>query len=190
MTLSRRHFLLLAPLGLAACASQPTPGTQTEVAALARAIRGMSPDVDPNEATRAAQLAYGHTFALAQAYQITDPPLLHNSKVNAGRKPRGLCWHWAEDMEARLNAENFATLSMHRAIANADSRILIDHSTAVISAWGARMQDGIVLDPWRKGGTLFWSPVQTDTRYTWEERETVLRRYGRIRYVQQGADVR
>ncbi len=189
MTLTRRNFLMLAPLGVAACSAQPRPGSQSDAAALANAIRALSPAVDTAEANRAAQLAYAHTFALAQAYQITDPPLIHNAKVNAGRKPRGLCWHWAEDMEARLKAENFTTLSMHRAIANADSRIFIDHSTAVISAQGATMQDGIVLDPWRQGGTLFWSPVITDRRYKWEERETVLRRYGRIRYVQQGADV-
>ncbi len=186
-----RLLLLFALLlGFAACAlprtGPPPLGTEAEIAALTRAIEELSPAVDPAEAARAARIAYRHTHELAIAYEITDPPLVHNIKVNSGRKPRGLCWHWAEDLEKRLMAEGFATLDMHRAIANGDTRLLIDHSTAIISAVGAPMEEGLVLDPWRKGGELFWSPVQSDPRYTWEPREEVLRRNGRVRYVQAG----
>jgi len=182
-----RLILLLAALALSACtlrpAGPPPPGSEADIAALSRAIAAMDASIDPSEANRAARIAYTHTYSLALSYQITDAPLVHNAKVNSGRKPRGLCWHWAQDMETRLNAEGFETLDMQRAIANADSAILIDHSTAVIVAKGAPMTAGIVLDPWRKGGVLFWSPVATDTRYKWQEREAVLRKYGRITYV-------
>ena len=176
---------ILAVLMLAACSSSlPTPATKTEVAALATEIAALSPNVDPTEASRAAQISYGHSHVLALQYQITDPPLIHNAKVNAGTRPRGLCYHWAEDMEKRLNAENFATLEMTRAIANSDSRFLIEHSTAVIAAKGTRMQDGIVLDPWRNGGSLFWSKASADRRYQWKPRVDVLRAKGQIRYAQ------
>ncbi|MFG6516892.1 hypothetical protein ACGYLX_05490 [Sulfitobacter sp. 1A13496] len=183
-------FALL--LGLSACAlprnGPPPMGTEAEITELARAIENLSPQVNPEEAARAARIAYRHTHDLAIAYQITDPPLIHNVKVNNGSKPRGLCWHWAEDLEKRLKAEGFATLDLHRAIANGDSRILLDHSTAIISAAGAPMQAGLVLDPWRRGGELFWSPVTSDPRYDWAPREEVLRRNGRIRYVQAGME--
>ena len=36
------------------------------------------------------------------------------------------------------------------------------------------MYDGIVLDPWRTGGYLFWDQVREDTRYEWVQRELVL----------------
>ena len=88
-------------------------------------------------------------------------------KVNAGKRPRGLCWHWAQDMERRLDAEGFRTLEMHRAIANAYNPFLIDHSTAIISAKGDDMFEGIVLDPWRLGGILTWNPTLEDPKYTW-----------------------
>ena len=81
----------------------------------------LATDIDPDEADRAARIAYSHTAQLAQEYQITDPPLIHNAKVNKGLRPRGLCWHWAEDIERRLLQENFQTLTLHRAIANADN---------------------------------------------------------------------
>nr|WP_170784670.1 hypothetical protein [Ruegeria lacuscaerulensis] len=163
--------LTLAVLG--ACASAPPPSAD-DVQRLAAEIRGLGPGVDPDEANRAAQIAYAYTAQLAQEYEITDPPLIHNAKVNKGLKPRGLCWHWAEDIERRLDQEQFQTLEIHRAIANADNPFRIDHSTSIISRKGETMYDGVILDPWRYGGVLFWSPLPEDTRYDWVPRETVL----------------
>lgn len=158
---------------LAACATPP-PSTGNEVERLAAQIQGLGPDIDPEEARRAAQIAYAYTDQLVQEYQITDPPLIHNAKVNKGLRPRGLCWHWAEDIERRLDQEQFETLEMHRAIANADNPFRIDHSTAIISRKGESMYEGVVLDPWRYGGVLYWSPLADDTRYDWVPREVVL----------------
>lgn len=173
-------------LGFAACGTTygpegPPLATQDEITGLTAGIMGLGPDVDPEEARRAAEIAYAYTHQLALEYEISDPPLIHNTKVNMGLRPRGLCWHWAEDMEARLQAENFETLDMHRAIANADNEFRIDHSTAIISARGAEYDDGIVLDPWRNAGILFWSPLIDDARYVWVERSVVLKeRYAEL----------
>ena len=173
----RASFLILLCGLLTACGVAPekrAPATAAQIAALAAEIRALSPDVDPEEARRAARISYEHTRVLAIEYQIVDPPLIHNTKVNMGLKPRGLCWHWAEDMEKRLNEEAFETLILYRAIANADNAYRIDHSTAIIAAKGTGMFDGIVLDPWRKGGYLFWDQVVEDTKYEWVPRELVL----------------
>ncbi|WP_425085549.1 hypothetical protein [Ruegeria profundi] len=164
---------VLALVTLGACATPP-PSTGDEVERLASEIQSLGPDIDPAEANRAARIAYSYTAQLVHEYEITDPPLIHNAKVNKGLRPRGLCWHWAEDIERRLKQENFQTLDMHRAIANADNPLRIDHSTAIISARGESLYDGVVLDPWRYGGVLFWSPLQEDTRYEWVPREVVL----------------
>ncbi|KAJ56402.1 hypothetical protein ACMU_05515 [Actibacterium mucosum KCTC 23349] len=170
----------LAGLGLlflAAC-SVPPPAEvgRAEIDALASGILALDADIDPDEAARAAEIAFAYTAQLRAEYQITDPPLIHNAKVNAGRRPRGLCWHWAEDMQVRLAAENFETLDLHRAIANAFNPILIDHSTVLISAKGDAFDEGMVLDPWRYGGRLFWAPTLEDKRYTWIERSEVFAR--------------
>lgn len=171
-----RLFALVAALLLAACASGPSLSTADtqDVEGLTRAIRALGPDVDPEEAARAARIAYSHTQVLAREYQITDSPLVHNTKVNMGLKPRGLCWHWAEDMEARLAEENFRTLSLHRAVANADNPFRLEHSTAIISARGGGYRDGIVLDPWRLGGVLHWALTREDTKYDWQPRAKVM----------------
>ncbi len=162
---------------LTACGKLPESrpiATTTEILALKKAITELGPGVDPGEAARAAQIAYGYSRELAIAYQITDPPLIHNTKVNFGLRPRGLCWHWAEDMEKRLLAENFKTLDVLRAIANADVAFRIDHSTALVAVKGGTIYDGMVLDPWRFGGTLFWSETRADTRYKWVPQQDVV----------------
>src|SRR6056297_817515 len=177
MTLLIRLVALLALPLLAACAAHPNgppPGTPQDKARLEQAILALGPGIDPAEASSAARIAYDHTHQLSREYQITDPAIIHNTKVNMGLKPRGLCWHWAKDMEARLNAENFQTSQMHRAIANAKNPILLEHSTAIISRRGDSLFDGIVLDPWGKGGVLFWSPTMTDRRYNWHPRAEIL----------------
>jgi hypothetical protein len=177
--LNRRHLILgLAAVPLAGCGSAPEKRAFVDtghVGELREMILAMGPGIDPEEAQRAAEVAFRHTRELAIQYGITDPPLIHNTKVNMGLRPRGLCWHWAEDMEKRLNAENFETLEMHRAIAEGRG-VRIDHSTAIIARRGDPYTAGVVLDPWREGGVLVYAPVSEDTRYFWEEREVVLRR--------------
>ena len=166
----------LAVLPLGACGALPeTVSSRSEIDALDRAIRGLGPGVDAEEAARAAEISIRYPMALREQYRVTDPPLVHNTKVNMGLRDRGLCWHWADDLEDRLAEEQFKTLDLHRAIANATT-ILIDHSTVVISARGGSMEEGIVLDGWRKGGDLFWSRVTEDPRYKWERRAEVFAR--------------
>lgn len=166
----RTLTLITALVVLAACGNippeeRPVP-TELEIAKLAEGILALGPNVDPDEALRAARVSFEHTRELAIQYEIVDPPLVHNTKVNMGLKPRGLCWHWAEDMEKRLKAENFESLVIHRAIANA-TNWRIEHSTAIISQRGDDMYHGMVVDPWRTGGTLTFTPTSADPDYEW-----------------------
>lgn len=161
---------------LAGCGAPPPPPEDADVTRLASAIRSLSLEVDPEEAARAARIAYDHSHQLALEYEITDPPIVHNTKVNMGLKPRGLCWHWARDMEDRLKQEDFQTLDLHRAVANAENAFRLEHSTAIVSAKGDDFRQGIVLDPWRRGGRLTWAPVTEDRAYKWEPRNEVVAR--------------
>nr|WP_216665386.1 hypothetical protein [Pseudoruegeria sp. HB172150] len=173
-----------ALLALSACAENPQgvpygtppPGSEEDIQKLEDAILSLGPGINPVEAARAARVSYVATHELALDYEITDSALIHNIKVNNGTKPRGLCKHWAEDMEKRLVAEDFETLTIHRAI----GRRVLDHSTAIISRRGDSMYDGIVIDPWRLGGELTWIPTRQDTEWGWQPRKVVLDRRAAI----------
>lgn len=173
--LSRRTFSLsvVSVAGLSACGGYVPEQAPDEVSRLAQGIAALNPSIDPAEAQRAASISVSYPRQLKQQYGVTDPPLVHNMKVNAGSRPRGLCWHWAEDMQKRIRQEQFLTLTTHRAIANAHTRLLIDHSTVIVSAVGDTMNEGMVLDPWRYGGVLYWAPTLEDEKYTWVDRQEV-----------------
>ncbi len=177
-TIFRRFFMfapMLLVLALAACGTHElSPVSQNDFAKLEARLLSLGPDVDPSEATRAARIALTYPRQLRVEYGVTDGPLIHNTKVNAGTRPRGLCWHWAEDLENRLASEQFQTLDLHRAIANSDVALRIDHSTVLISRKGATMQDAIVLDGWRYGGELYWGSLAEDAKYKWLRQEDVL----------------
>ena len=170
--LSLLAILIVAGCGKAPNGNPPMP-SQNQINELALSIQALGPEVSHKEATRAAHIAYTYPLQLAREYQITDAPLIHNIKVNRGKRPRGLCWHWAQDMETRLAQEQFQTLDLHRAIGNSEVALRIDHSTVIISAKGGAMNDGLVLDPWRYGGKLFWGKPLADTKYDWIERSEV-----------------
>jgi len=91
----RRTFWGVALVAVAGCGAPPPPPEASDVTRLAVAIAALGPEADPEEAQRAARVAYAYSHQLAREYQITDPPIIHNTKVNMGLKPRGLCWHWA-----------------------------------------------------------------------------------------------
>ncbi|MEO9651066.1 MAG: hypothetical protein ABJ360_01660 [Roseobacter sp.] len=174
-----KFYKLFLSLGvvaiLSACAQAPKEVTKNDIDMLALEIKNLGTEVDPEEAERAAHIAYTYSLQLAEEYNITDHPIIHNAKVNNGFRERGICVHWAEDIEARLNEEGFKTLQVHRGIAEG-TEFRIVHSSAIISKRGDSLEEGIVLDPWRYGGVLFWSQTLEDSRYPWEPRLEVLQR--------------
>lgn len=146
---------------------------EAKIAALTQVFLGMGAGVDAEEAARAARIAVLEPLKWAVEWQVTDPPLLHNTKVNNGLRPRGLCKDWADDLEMHMRAQRFQTIDLHRAIANARN-VRLEHSTLILSAKGDPMEKGIVLDPWRQGkGRLYYVGVLEDPRYDWERREEV-----------------
>lgn len=177
----RKIFVVPAlALLLGACASkapptEPSPFVKGErVAELAQAINALGDEIDPREARRAASLAFSYSRHLARKYEVTDSALMHNIKVNLGLRSRGLCVHWTRDLLTRLQREKFDSLDLHWGIANYDKVFRIEHSTVVVSAKGTGLQDGIVLDPWRYGGELYWSPTLDDTEYQWQPWDEIM----------------
>jgi hypothetical protein len=164
--------MLCLPL-LQACAVDPArleisnADEQHRIADLEQAILSLGENVDPDEASRAARVAIDYSLQLAREYDVSGSPIFHNILVNLGIRSRGLCKHWTRDLKDRLQQENFRSLDLHWAIANYESFFRLEHSTVVISARGDSLQQGLVLDPWRNSGKLFWARTTEDTDYNW-----------------------
>ncbi len=172
---ARKWLVWWVGMGLVAATgcSGPTPPTPpayparsggTRPEELAQALRLLAPTVEATEADRAATCAYAAARELAREYRVVRPAILHNMLVNMGVRDRGLCYHWADDLEARLRALDLKSLELHRGVAGLGT--YREHSSVVLTAVGQPFEEGIVLDAWRRGGKLFWLGVKKD-RYQW-----------------------
>ncbi len=121
--------------------------------------------MDEEEAATLARVAVEESMQLAREYRAAGPPWFHNMMVNSKIKERGLCFHWANDLFARLQPLGLRSLDLHLAVARrATSR---EHNAVVVTASGQPFESGLVLDAWRRSGVLFSGPVVGD-KYPWE----------------------
>ncbi len=133
---------------------------------LEQALNALGRAVDPAEARRAAETAMRESAVLAQEYQLVQPAVAHNLLVVMGIKDRGLCYQWTEDLMKRLQALALKSFQLHWAVAYRGSE-LREHNCVVITAKGQPFSRGLVLDPWRNSGNLYWAAVKKD-RYPWK----------------------
>ena len=133
---------------------------------LEQALVALSQTVDRAEARRAAETALRESAVLAEEYQLIRPAVAHNLLVVLGLKDRGLCYHWTADLVKRLQALELKSLQLHWGVAHRGSE-LREHNCVVITARGQDFFQGIVLDPWRNSGQLFWARITQDN-YPWK----------------------
>ncbi len=129
-------------------------------------LNALGPAVDSIEARRVAETAIRESAILAEEYQLVRPAVGHNLLVVMGVKDRGLCYQWTEDLMKRLEALELKSFQLHWAVAYPGSN-LREHNCVVISVAGQPFSKGILFDPWRHSGNLFWTSVVKDT-YPWE----------------------
>ncbi len=134
---------------------------------LYKAIMSLGPNIVPSEARFVAREAVLYPKVLANRYQLTTPPLYHNVLVNYGKRPRGLCYQWTHDMGQQINRP-MKSLQFFHGVAFRRN-YWKEHSTLVVGAKGRPFKEGIILDPWRNSGVLFWSRIKDDKKYPWVE---------------------
>ncbi len=133
---------------------------------LEQELIALSAAVDKTEAQILAATAVRESAVLAEEYQLLRPAVAHNLLVVFGIKDRGLCYHWTEDLMKRLQALDLKSFQLHWGVAYRGSE-LREHNCVVITARGQRFFKGIVLDPWRNSGNLYWAQVTKDS-YPWK----------------------
>jgi len=137
-----------------------------KVKQLEQELIGLSTTIDKTEARILAETAVREAAVLAEEYQLVRPAVSHNLLVVFGVKDRGLCYHWTEDLMKRLEALDLKSVQLHWAVAYRGSE-LREHNCVVITGSGQPFLQGIVLDPWRNSGNLYWVRVTEDS-YPWK----------------------
>ncbi len=148
--------------------SQGLEADRVQVASLQNALMELNDYADVEEANRVAESVLFHSARLADQYRMVRPAVLHNVLVRVGFKDRGLCHHWTTDLMKQLQQLELETYQLYWGVAHRGSE-LREHNSVVVAARGDPFDNGIVLDPWRYGGKLYWARVEND-RYPWKER--------------------
>jgi hypothetical protein len=141
--------------------------TQASIKQLTQALQALSPTVTANDAATLAREAHLYPMYLANVWNVSSPPLINNYFRNSGKREYGLCIDWAYAMRERMRQLGLNSFDWHWGIANQGSEWR-EHSTLVATAKGAKFETGILLDPWRNSGKLFWSNIDKDPRYRWK----------------------
>jgi hypothetical protein len=162
-------FLLVAIIVSPADAARKDPAFATSASdpVLRGRIAALSPNVDPEEAARVAEIAYNIGRELKKEWKVVWPPGLQNFLVNTGQRKGGLCFQFAERLLWRLEARKWNTLEFHWA--ESFERTASEHNVIVVTAKGQDFNRGIILDNWRYGGRLVWGPLVEDPHYRWHE---------------------
>lgn len=160
-------LMLAVALLLGACAHQPDTSKERTIRInrLTEELQALSPSSDPRKAENFAFVAVTTAANLREQYQVDMAPWIHNMEVNAGQKPRGLCFHYAKDIAAAL--QPLAAPDWQLYFVHAKPREILEHNAVVVTARGKPWQSGIVLDGWRHSGVLYFGPVRED-KYPWQ----------------------
>jgi hypothetical protein len=139
--------------------------TQNEINAVAKKLMTLGPNIDPQEAQLLAHEAVAYPRVLANQYNLVSPPYWQNVLVNYGYRENGLCWQWTRDMAKHIQARNWKSFDFFHATAN--RRRFNEHNSLVVAAKGKGVKEGMLLDPWRNSGELYWEMTKDDPKYFW-----------------------
>lgn len=118
-----------------------------------------------DEALLISRKALAGSKALSMKYGAFRPAWFHNTLINLGIKERGLCCHWTQDLLKLLDELELKKFDLFWGVSGLGT--YREHSSVVVVRKGQDFYSGIVLDPWRYAGDLFWSKVKAD-RYDWQ----------------------
>ncbi len=118
------------------------------------------------EAETVAQVVIPAFADLKKQYEMVRPAVLHNLLVNVGLKHQGLCWHWTRDLTDTLNRLGLKKFDILWATARGGTPR--EHNSVVLVIKGGALQDGLVLDGWKKSGKPFWIRVPDDKSHPWK----------------------
>ncbi|PWQ94400.1 hypothetical protein DKW60_16655 [Leucothrix pacifica] len=136
-----------------------------EIADVTKALMKLGSNIDPAEAKLLAHESVGYPKVLANKYKLVKPPYLHNVLVNYGYREDGLCWQWTRDMAKHIQARNWKSFDFFHGTAN--RRRFNEHNSLVVTAKGKGVREGMLLDPWRNSGELYWKMTKDDPKYYW-----------------------
>lgn len=154
---------------LVGCAVIPTQAPQSQIDTLAKLLDTLDRRIPQQESMKLSRDIFHKTQQLTKEFELTSPPLWHNFLVNIGLRKKGLCFDWSDALYLHLRKQHYVHYEFHLVGANIGEYFL-EHNALVIISKDGNIEDGIIIDPWRNSGKLYFSKVKNDTKYKWSHR--------------------
>lgn len=154
---------------LSGCVVTPLPVSQTKKSKLTKALHNLDRNNSTKESMKLSRDIFYTVDRLTKEFKLTSPPLWHNTLVNVGLRKKGLCYHWSDTLYMHLVSQKYAHFEFHLVGANI-GEYFWEHNALVVVKKGGKVQEGIVIDPWRDSGKLYFSKVNADKKYSWSHR--------------------
>jgi len=162
--------LLIVAFFLGGCAVTPVSPGQSDIDTLSRSLSLLDDSVPDKERVKLARDIFAKTAQLTKEFELTSPPLWHNTLVNIGIRKKGLCYHWSDALYNHLSPQGYEHYDFHLVGAHI-GEYWFEHNALVIVKKGEKdIQKGIIIDAWRNSGKLYFSKVEDDEDYTWSHR--------------------
>ena len=164
-------FLLSACLAcfLLAC-STPSPSPSNTSNRLSLLLQSLATDISVIEADTLAYEIYQETEKLRKKFDPVSEPHVNNFLINVGLKEEGLCYQWSDALYLYFKKRTYPHFEFHLLVAD-KGEYFFEHNVLVVVAKGGKVMDGVIIDPWRKPGELYFSKVKEDTQYSWKHRK-------------------
>ncbi len=162
-------LLLLLFLFFTACTVTPSNISQSRVEELSKLLKSLDSSISSKEAKSLSDEIFQETGKLRKKFNPTSQAQFNNFLINAGVKEKGLCYDWSDALYLHFSKKEYASFEFHLLVAH-KGKYFYEHNTLVVVAKGGNVLEGIVIDPWRNSGNLYFSKVNEDKKYEWRHR--------------------
>ena len=166
-----RHYfsIILISLFLVGCAVNAPSISQSKRDALSHLLASLDSDIPQSEAEQLSKDIFYKTEQLTEEFKMASPPQFHNFLVTVGIREKGLCYHWSDALYLYLLAKKYDAFEFHLMGANI-GEYFYEHNALVVVAKGGKIEEGVIIDPWRDSGELYFSKLKDDSEYLWKHR--------------------
>jgi len=116
---------------------------------------------------------FRETEKLRQKFKPVSEPHVNNLLINIGIKEEGLCYQWSDALYRHFIQRAYPHYAFHLLVAD-KGKYLFEHNVMVVTAKqkgvNEKMISGVIIDPWREPGKLYFSKVEEDSGYRWKWR--------------------
>ena len=159
---------LLFFLFFTACVHDPYTH-QSEIEELAVLLQTLDRGIPSSEAHALSQEIFLETRKLTQKFKPVSEPHVNNFLINVGLKEHGLCYEWSDALYLHFKQLEYPDFEFHLLVAD-QGEYFFEHNVMAVTTKGGNVMDGVIIDPWRKPGEVYFAKIKEDTAYRWNHR--------------------